>query len=117
MEWIDGLNLKKILNHLNRLRERLSIPEIVYIVAEASKGLSHAHELTDPAGQPLNIVHRDVKMANILLKSKTRACIADFGLAASINDEVQMSRRCGTPGHRNSPTDPQGLIPRDMKNK
>ena len=67
MEWIDGLNLKKILKNLNRLKERLSIPEIVFIVAEASKGLSHAHELADPNGEPLNIVHRDVSPPNILI--------------------------------------------------
>ena len=81
MEWIDGLNLKKILTHLNRLRERLSIPEIVYIVAEASKGLSHAHELTDPSGAPLNIVHRDVSPPNILISREGEIKIVDFGLA------------------------------------
>ena len=81
MEWIDGLNLKKILTHLNRLRERLSIPEIVYIVAEASKGLSHAHELTAPDGSPLNIVHRDVSPPNILISREGEIKIVDFGLA------------------------------------
>ena len=81
MEWIDGLNLKIILNQLNRSRERLSIPEIVFIVAEASKGLSHAHELTDPSGAPLNIVHRDVSPPNILISKEGEIKIVDFGLA------------------------------------
>ena len=81
MEWIDGLNLRKILELLNRSQERLSIPETVYIAAEACKGLSHAHDLVDTDGKPLNIVHRDVSPPNILISKEGETKIVDFGLA------------------------------------
>jgi len=55
------------------------------------KGLAHIHSH--------NIVHRDIKAENILLKSDECAAVADFGLATWITDEVQMARRCGSPGY------------------
>jgi serine/threonine protein kinase len=54
-------------------------------------GLLHIHSF--------DIVHRDVKTENILLRSLTCAVIADFGLATKISDKNQMERRCGTPGY------------------
>lgn len=53
-------------------------------------GLKHIH-----AHQ---IVHRDIKTENILLKTDTCPVVADFGLACWITDREQMSRRCGSPG-------------------
>jgi len=55
------------------------------------KGLAHIHSH--------NIVHRDIKAENILLKSDECAVVADFGLATLVTDEVQMARRCGSPGY------------------
>lgn len=55
------------------------------------RGLAHIHSH--------NIVHRDIKAENILLKSDECAVVADFGLATWVNDEVQMARRCGSPGY------------------
>jgi len=55
------------------------------------KGLSYLHAQ--------NIVHRDIKAENILLKREDCAIVADFGLATWITDEVQMARRCGSPGY------------------
>lgn len=54
-------------------------------------GLVHTHSM--------GIVHRDIKAENILLKADDHPVVADFGLACSINDSVQMLRRCGSPGY------------------
>mmetsp|Transcript_99687 Transcript_99687/g.197658 ORF Transcript_99687/g.197658 Transcript_99687/m.197658 type:complete len:556 (-) Transcript_99687:44-1711(-) len=54
-------------------------------------GLVHIHSH--------HIVHRDIKAENILLKSDDCAVIGDFGLATWVSDEVQMARRCGSPGY------------------
>eukprot|EP00928_Gymnodinium_smaydae_P087717 TRINITY_DN71948_c0_g1_i2.p1 TRINITY_DN71948_c0_g1~~TRINITY_DN71948_c0_g1_i2.p1 ORF type:complete len:523 (-),score=80.45 TRINITY_DN71948_c0_g1_i2:95-1663(-) len=54
-------------------------------------GLRHIHDA--------EIVHRDMKPENILLLSARCPAIADFGLATRITDQVQMARRCGSPGY------------------
>jgi serine/threonine protein kinase len=48
------------------------------------------------------IVHRDIKLSNVLCEraddSSVRVVLADFGLAAHVEDAGAMSKRCGTPG-------------------
>lgn len=51
-----------------------------------------------------NIVHRDIKPDNVLIKSSKKVefgrkvCLADFGIACLASDEEQTSKLCGTPG-------------------
>jgi eukaryotic-like serine/threonine-protein kinase len=81
MEFVDGANLKKILESLQRRGQRFALPEAVYVCAEACRGLSYAHELHDENGRPLGIVHRDISPPNILLTKLGEVKVADFGLA------------------------------------
>jgi serine/threonine-protein kinase len=81
MEFVDGANLKKILESLQRRGQRFGLPEAVYVCAEACRGLSYAHELHDENGRALGIVHRDISPPNILLTKLGEVKVADFGLA------------------------------------
>lgn len=47
------------------------------------------------------IMHRDIKLENIMFKSKGSldVVIVDFGLAAISEDESYIFYRCGTPGY------------------
>lgn len=82
MEYVDGTNLKKIIESHRRARQLLSIERAVYIMREVCEGLSYAHDLVDiNSGDPLGIVHRDVSPPNILISKRGEIKLVDFGLA------------------------------------
>jgi serine/threonine-protein kinase len=81
MEFVDGANLKRILDSLNRRGQRFALAEAIYVCAEACRGLAYAHELRDEHGQAIGIVHRDISPPNIMITKQGEVKVADFGLA------------------------------------
>jgi serine/threonine protein kinase len=81
MEYIDGCNLKTIIEQFRQMGRRLPVKESIYIGMETCRGLSYAHELADDEGQALSIVHRDISPPNILLSKRGEIKVTDFGLA------------------------------------
>ena len=72
MEFIDGIDLKKVLEYVVQENIVLPVEQAVYITIEICKGLCHAHEKLDLEGRPLHIVHRDISPPNVLL-SRSRS--------------------------------------------
>lgn len=81
MEFVDGCNLKKIVEVLRHQGQSFPMKEAVYLCTEAARGLSYAHELLDEEGGDLNLVHRDVSPPNILISKRGEVKVTDFGLA------------------------------------
>jgi serine/threonine-protein kinase len=82
MEFVDGCNLKTIIESLRRQSKRLTVGQVIYLMMEVCKGLHYAHDATDPEnGRPLNIVHRDISPPNILISKRGEVKLVDFGLA------------------------------------
>ena len=81
MEFIDGIDLKKVLEYVVQENIVLPVEQAVYITIEICKGLCHAHEKLDLEGRPLHIVHRDISPPNVLLSREGEVKIMDFGLA------------------------------------
>ncbi|MCB9593644.1 MAG: serine/threonine protein kinase [Sandaracinaceae bacterium] len=81
MEFIDGCNLKAIIEHFRQMGRRIGVKESVYICMETCRGLSYAHELADDEGDEIGIVHRDISPPNILLSKRGEIKVTDFGLA------------------------------------
>ncbi|HEX3343872.1 MAG TPA: protein kinase, partial [Polyangiaceae bacterium] len=83
MEHVDGCDLGRLMS-VARAKGTRILPWVgAWIIAEAAKGLHYAHEKKDEAGQPLDIVHRDVSPQNILLSFEGAVKIADFGIASA----------------------------------
>jgi len=61
------------------------------VIGDILQGLAHMHEC--------GFVHRDVKPENVLLTSNGTVKLTDFGISASLSDEVAMQKRCGSPGY------------------
>jgi eukaryotic-like serine/threonine-protein kinase len=82
MEFVDGVDLKLLLEWRRRIGRILTIGQTVYIIMEVCKGLAYAHDAVHPeTGRPLGIVHRDVSPPNVLLSRNGEVEVTDFGLA------------------------------------
>src|SRR5216110_2096324 len=65
MEYVDGVDLKALLEWRRRMGRRIPIAQSLYIITEMCKGISYAHDLLSPeTGRPLGIVHRDISPPN-----------------------------------------------------
>ncbi|MFH1016664.1 MAG: protein kinase [Pseudomonadota bacterium] len=85
MEYIHGVTLKELFKTVRLADQSFSIDLAVHIAREIGTGLSYAHRKTDEAGRPLQIVHRDISPANILISYQGEVRIADFGIARAAN--------------------------------
>ena len=72
-EYIDGENLKQVVNR----EGALPIREAVELTIQIARALGFAHER--------GIVHRDVKPQNVILGDDGRAKVTDFGIARSLD--------------------------------
>ena len=81
MEYVEGIDLLKLLQEAAKARVRLPYGISAYIVQQIAKGLDYAHRKTDEFGEPLGIVHRDISPQNILLSWDGGVKIVDFGIA------------------------------------
>jgi serine/threonine-protein kinase len=90
MEFVDGANLKAITEHIKKTGRDFPVEAAVYISLELCKGLAYAHELTDPNGAALHIVHRDMSPPNVLITKHGEVKIVDFGLAKA-NSQLEKS--------------------------
>lgn len=81
MEYVDGMDLLRLLRLCQHTGQRLPRPIATYIMAEVLKGLDYAHRKKDDVGQPLGIVHLDVSPQNILLSWDGAVKLTDFGIA------------------------------------
>jgi eukaryotic-like serine/threonine-protein kinase len=82
MEYIDGGNLRTLLDSLRRQGRRMKIEHTIFIMMQVCSGLGYAHDMHDPeSGRPLGIVHRDISPPNILISRQGEVKLVDFGLA------------------------------------
>lgn len=87
MEYVDGDDLSSLLRRVGRF----SSERAVELARQLCVGLSAIHN----AG----ILHRDFKPANVIIDSKGKARITDFGIAGLEAEIAQDNVRAGTPAY------------------
>ncbi len=81
MEYVDGADLKAVLESMRKAGRILPVESAVFITGKLCEGLTYAHELRGADGHPLKIVHRDMSPPNVLITKYGEVKIVDFGLA------------------------------------
>jgi serine/threonine protein kinase len=92
MDYVEGRNLRQILNKMKKSSLQFSIDQIVYIIKEVASGLDHAHRCLDGGtGKPLNITHRDMSPQNVMVSFEGEVKIVDFGIAKA-ESQIETTR-------------------------
>lgn len=85
MEYVDGGNLRDLLNKRGRA---FPVADALRIACETASAIHAAHQH--------GIVHRDLKPENILIASDGRVKVTDFGLAAPVDAQLTRLTMAGT---------------------
>ena len=86
MEYINGGNLFSFVKKRRKLSEKIS----KFLFRQIILGIKHIHSK--------DIVHRDIKLENILIDLNNRIKICDFGIGVILNSEDDLLYdQCGTP--------------------
>ena len=108
MDYVEGLDAARLSR--DEYPEGMAVDEAMEIVSAVAEALDYAHER--------NLLHRDVKPANILLSEpgrdeRRRILLADFGIARHTDDETGLTATNMTIGSV-SYTAPEQLMGEDI---
>lgn len=92
LEYIEGASLEELVDRAALKRQRIPPPIVLRIALDALAGLQAAHTAHDASGRPLEILHRDVTLQNVLIGRDGVARVADFGIAKSAIGHVKTDR-------------------------
>jgi len=81
MEYVHGESLSRLLRAAVAGNMRVPVNVAITVMASALHGLHAAHDATDEAGAPLNVVHRDISPQNIMVGADGVTRVLDFGIA------------------------------------
>ncbi len=92
LPWIDGFNLRTVLSGIrDRNRQRIAAPEAVRLMKGVAHALRHLH-------RNKQIIHGDIKPANLILTKRTSLVLIDYGNAWTIERTTRRDEGDGVSG-------------------
>jgi serine/threonine protein kinase len=85
MEHVAGFDLGTMRRILRATRKPFPLDIAVFVVSEVAKGLDYAHRRKDYNFESLNIVHRDLCPANVLVSFEGEVKLTDFGISSALS--------------------------------
>jgi serine/threonine protein kinase len=85
MEYVDGRDLRSILNAGRRRGLPLPLGLALLIASRVASALDYAHRKRDFEGKELGLVHRDVSPQNVLISDEGDVKLCDFGIAKAVS--------------------------------
>ncbi len=83
MEFVDGWPLDRLVELHRTQGQPIPLVTALELMLGIGDGLTYAHDLTDEEGQPLGLVHRDLKPGNVMIGRDGSVKLMDFGTAKS----------------------------------
>jgi TonB family protein len=89
MEYIEGRDLRSILEECRERDSRIPIELSLYITNLLASALDYAHKKRDFDNRELGLVHRDVSPQNVLISFEGDVKLCDFGIAKAASKASQ----------------------------
>ncbi len=116
MEYLAGRNLNQVMGTLANLG-RPPVGFGVYVAHELCRALAYVHSVTDSDGELLQLVHRDVSPANVMIGSDGAVKLLDFGIAKPLNDPSRERTQAGILKGKMAYLSPEGVEERALDHR
>lgn len=95
LEYVHGYDLS-LWNRFHRQRLRPFDPTLaMHVIVEVLMALDYVHNLRRADGRPMNLIHRDISPANVLIDTEGHVLLTDFGIAKAVHTGDLSSTKAG----------------------